>query len=66
MRTTGVDLSAPERSTALATIEWQEAGRARVGALTRGIDAPFGRPEPMVAAIHSRPYGALVKSFKAS
>jgi predicted nuclease with RNAse H fold len=68
MRTVGVDLSASERQTALAAIEWGES-RARVGepllgladaALLEhlaaaewvGIDAPFGWPEPMVGALH--------------
>jgi predicted nuclease with RNAse H fold len=69
MRTVGVDLSASERQTALAAIEWGE-GRARVGEPSPGladaalldrlaaaewvaIDAPFGWPMAMVAAIHS-------------
>jgi predicted nuclease with RNAse H fold len=69
MLTVGVDLSASERDTALAEVEWAE-GRARVGepslgladaellellthAEWTGIDAPFGWPEPMVAALHS-------------
>ena len=69
MRTVGADLSASERHTALAAIEWEE-GRARVGEPSLGladaallerlaaaewvaIDAPFGWPEPMVAATHA-------------
>lgn len=69
MLTVGVDLSASERNTALAEVEWAE-GRARVSepslgladpellellthAESTGIDAPFGWPEPMVAALHS-------------
>lgn len=72
MRTAGVDLSASEKGTAAATIEW-EAGsedRARVAVPSLGladveliellaeaewtaIDAPFGWPEPMAAAIHA-------------
>lgn len=69
MLTAGVDLSASERGTALAEVEWS-AGRGRVsepslgladpellGLLAEaewtGIDAPFGWPESMVAALHS-------------
>jgi len=69
MRTAGVDLSVADKGTAAASIEW-EAGRARVGVPTLGlddaalldllpevewtaIDAPFGWPEPMVAALHA-------------
>ena len=69
MLTVGIDLSASERNTALAELEWSE-GRARVGepslgladpellelltyAEWTGIDAPFGWPESMVAALHS-------------
>ena len=72
MWTAGVDLSASEDRTAVATIEW-EAGpdyRARVGEPSLGnsdeallellagaewvaIDAPFGWPEPMAAALHA-------------
>jgi Protein of unknown function (DUF429) len=69
MRSAGVDLSVADKGTAASTIEW-EAGRARVGVPTLGlddaalldllaevewaaIDAPFGWPEPMVAALHA-------------
>ena len=72
MRTAGVDLSASEKGTAAATIEWEGGSedRARVGEPSLGladaelidlladaewtaIDAPFGWPAPMVAALHA-------------
>lgn len=68
MRTVGVDLSVSAERTALATIEWEEGrarvgepslglGDAELlGQLAEaewvGIDAPFGWPEPTVAALH--------------
>ena len=36
MRTVGVDLSASQRNTAIAAIEWEE-GRARVGEPSLGL-----------------------------
>jgi predicted nuclease with RNAse H fold len=69
MLTAGVDLSASERGTALVEVDWCEGrarvsepslGLADAELLEflahaewTGIDAPFGWPEPMVAALHS-------------
>jgi len=68
MRTVGVDLSAADERTAAATIDWSAdravvaeptVGLADGELLDRladaewvGIDAPFGWPRPMVAAVH--------------
>src|SRR5680860_942839 len=69
MHTAGVDLSVSEKSTAAAAIEWEagraRVGELSLGLADAelldllaeaewvGIDAPFGWPEPMVAALHS-------------
>ena len=69
MRTVGVDLSVSEKSTGAAAIEWDgdraRVGEPSLGLADAelldllaeaewvGIDAPFGWPEPMVAALHS-------------
>jgi len=69
MRTAGVDLSVAEKGTAAAAIEWDGnrarvaepslglADDALIELLAAAewtaIDAPFGWPEPMVAAVHS-------------
>jgi hypothetical protein len=69
MRTVGVDLSVAEKGTAAAAVEWEESrarvgepslGLGDAALLERlaaaewvGIDAPFGWPEAMVAALHS-------------
>jgi predicted nuclease with RNAse H fold len=69
MRTAGVDLSVSEQGTAAAAIEWEAGrARVREPSPGLGdealierlaeaewtaIDAPFGWPEPMVAAVHA-------------
>lgn len=69
MRTAGVDLSVGEKGTAAATIEWEAGrarvgvpspglgDEALIDILAEAewtaIDAPFGWPEPMVAAVHA-------------
>jgi predicted nuclease with RNAse H fold len=69
MRTAGVDLSVSEKGTGAARIDWEEdrarVGEPSLGladaellellaaAEWTAIDAPFGWPEPMVAAVHA-------------
>lgn len=69
MRTAGVDLSVADKGTAASTIEWEagramvgepslgladpELIELLAGAEWSAIDAPFGWPEPMVAAVHA-------------
>ena len=69
MRSAGVDLSVADKGTAASTIEWEkDRARVGVPSLGlddaalldllaevewTAIDAPFGWPEPMVAALHA-------------
>ena len=67
MRTLGIDLAAQDANTALCAVEWDEDGvdvappvvgvddaallEAIASADATGIDAPFGWPDPFVAAV---------------
>lgn len=74
MRTLGIDLAAQAKGTAVCTIEWTPTGveveppsvgvghdgllDAMEAADWVGIDAPFGWPDAMVAAVHAFAHGA--------